>query len=122
MLLACSQNPEIDSAAVEDFIVVRQLEQVKSLRMSVNTFRDIARPVGDYHLRYKSGTKYYLVAFAQRCSLQFGGVTTDERNTSTVLQAHADTIRGCRISRIYRMSKEDTEELRALGRPPRNPN
>ena len=50
LLLACAtQEPNIDSAAVEDFILVRKLEHVDFIRISTNTYRDIMRQIDEYH-------------------------------------------------------------------------
>lgn len=118
LLAGCvSTPPPVDRAAVEDFIVVQHLERVDSLRTGGDSSSDVARHINDYHLRYKSRRKYYLVAFMHRCPPQYGTVTTDVRIGNT-LTARSDTIRGCRIDRIYRMSREQAVELQSLGTAP----
>lgn len=121
LLCSCSlQNRDVDREAVEDYIRVQDLQEVDVIRTRGNLPGDISRYLNDYHLSYKTKQRYYLIAFAHVCPRRYGTVTTDERNNN-LLQAHADSIRGCRISRIYEMTKENAAELRTLGRPPATP-
>ena len=115
---ACAiQHPYFDRQEVEDFISVRGLEEIEYIVTSTNSFTDVSRQLNDYHLRYQSRQNWYLIAFAQRCPDRSGTVSTDVR-TNIILRARADSIRGCRIGRIYRMNKDDVAELRELGKPP----
>jgi len=123
-LSACvTPKPPVDRLAVEDFIAVRSLEQVDIIRTSNSLARDKMRYVTDYHMRYQSGQRHYLIAFIFRCPNQFLTVSTDVRSASNFLHARTDTIRGCRIGRIYRLTRAESVQIRKLGEPPgsRNP-
>jgi len=123
-LSACATpQPATDRLAVEDFIAVRGLERVDIIRTSNSLARDKMRYVNDYHMRYQSGQRHYLIAFIFRCPNQYGTVATDVRGASNFLRARSDSIRGCRIARIYRMTKDESAQITKLGEPPgsRNP-
>jgi len=118
LLSSCAiQTPQTDRAAVEDFIAVHGMEQVDLISTRGNLPGDIARPLNEYHMRYKARGRNFLIVFAHRCPVWSRGVTTDVRS-GNILRAQSDTIRGCRIGKIYRMTREQAVELRTLGKAP----
>ena len=64
----------------------------------------------------------YLVEFQRDCrALRNTEITpdmVDVRQNRNVLRAKFDTIRGCRIARIYEISKAQSNELKVLGDAP----
>lgn len=121
LVAACAARPPgVDRAAVEDYIVTRGLEPISFIRTGVSLNSDDIRPLNDYHMRYRSGQNHYLIAYMFRCPQELGTVSTDVRG-GNYLRAKTDTIRGCRIDRIYRLTPEESEEMSTLGTAPAVP-
>ena len=118
-VLACSTTtkPRGDAQAVRDYVEVGELEDVEHIR----TFsRDSMEYVSDYHVLYKARTSEYLVEFRRICRefRENRMVAPDRRYDYNRLRADEDTIRGCRIDKIYPLTKAQAEELRNLGHAP----
>jgi hypothetical protein len=117
LLAACaSQTEPTVSDAVEDFIVVSELEE-----------SDIVKTRGQYSYKYlseryvilKTRRENYLVRFNRRCrELNEPAVTPDIRFDSNALRAGFDTIRGCRIEKMFAIDEAQAEELTYLGKAP----
>jgi hypothetical protein len=102
--------------AVADFVAVRQLEDVGQIRKGRD---DGWSRVNDYYAVYTTRQQSYLLMFARRCpELEETKVVADRRWDPHTLRARFDTLRGCRIKRIYGLSCADLVELRSLGKPP----
>lgn len=104
------------SAAVEDFIVAAELEEL-----------DMIRTRNDYGWEYLSERFViietrdgeYLLRFQRRCrELNEVPVQPDIRYESNVLRARFDTLRGCRIDKLYAIEPGQADELRNLGWAP----
>ncbi len=116
---ACTSTPKprIDTQAVRDYVEVGELEGVDYIR-TYN--RDSLEYLTDHFVLYEARTREYLVEFRRPCR-DFGdhrAVAPDHRYDHNRLKANEDTIRGCRIARIYPLTKAQAEELRNLGRVP----
>lgn len=115
ILFGCASQPGADTDdAVADFIVVSELQELTVVR-----FRDrySYRPVGKEYVILKTRDDYYLVAFARRChELDDLKVTPDIRYDRNRLWAGSDTIRGCRISRMFAIDEAQAQELEYLGK------
>ena len=123
-LAACagqdSKEPsEADKAvqAVRDLIEVRGLQEVDHMRSSG---RDSWESIDNWFLIYKTRRDTYLVEFDRRCwELDDDArIVADERWDSNKVRARFDTIRGCRIGKIYALNEEDVAEVKNIGEAP----
>jgi hypothetical protein len=103
--------------AVIDFIEVRNLEPLESLKSGTN---DSWRAIGDSFVIYKGRRDEYLVQFVRRCyELKDNSrITPDKRWDSNIVRAKFDTIRGCRIAAIYALDEAEVAELKNIGEAP----
>lgn len=113
LLCGCAAQPEpTENDVVSDFIVVAELEALDTVR-----FRDqfSTRPLADRYALVKARGDQYLVVFRRRCHELYGSVyQPDIRYEGNVLRAGSDTIRGCRIDRIFAIDESQAAELRLL--------
>lgn len=119
VLLACTGNtkPRADTVAVRDYIEVGELEDVDHIR----TFsRDSMEYLSDHYILYKVRTSEYLIEFKRICRefRENRTVAPDRRYDYNRLRTNEDTIRGCRIGKIYPLTSAQAEELRNLGHAP----
>ena len=105
--------------AVRDFVVAAELEEVREIRLR--------RQLGYTELNVRfvlvpTRRNDYLVEFQRDCrALRNTEITpdmVDVRQNRNVLRAKFDTIRGCRIARIYEITEAQSEELKVLGDAP----
>lgn len=117
VLGACATaRPKIDKEAVEDFVSVRGLEEVDKIRTDT---RDGYYELNNYYVIYQTGRGDFLFEFSRRCwELDEQRVTPDDRWDGNTIRARFDTLRGCRISKIYGLTETDADELKQLGEPP----
>lgn len=124
VLAACagqdSKEPtEADKAvqAVRDLIEVRGLQEVDRIKTSG---RDSWNSIENWFLIYETRRDTYLVEFNRRCYELDDDtrIVMDERWDSSAVRARFDTIRGCRIGRIYLLNEEDVAELENIGEAP----
>ncbi|MGB5510875.1 MAG: DUF6491 family protein [Woeseiaceae bacterium] len=114
---ATSSESEI-SNAVSDYIKVAELEEQDSIR-TMGDYRH--RIISQRYVTVEANTENYLVEFTRRChELTQQMITPDIRYEKNILRSRFDTIRGCRIGRIYAIDKGQAEELRNLGEAPGN--
>jgi hypothetical protein len=117
LLAACATSkPELEQQAVDDFVAVRGLESVDSIRTeSFDNWTDI----NEHYLIYSARRGEYLIRFARACwEIRDNVVVPDRRWDASHIQARFDTIRGCRIAEIFALTEADAIELRQLGDPP----
>ena len=124
LLTACaSQDPErqqaVDEAvqAVRDFIEVRGLGEVAKMP---SASRDSWESIENYFLIYEGRRDTFLVEFNRRCYELDDNtrIVADERREAGIVRSRFDTIRGCRIHRLYALTEDEAEELRNLGEAP----
>ena len=117
VLGACATaRPQIDEEAVEDFISVRGLEQLDRIRTDTS---EGYYELNEYFVIYQTRRGDYLFEFARRCwELDDRRIRPDERWDNNTIRARFDTLRGCRIANIYRLTETDAEELKQLGEAP----
>ena len=118
-LCACISAPthHVDTQAVRDYVEVGELESVDHIR---TYHRDSMEYLSEFFILYEARTKEYLVEFRRSCR-EFRdnrAVAPDHRYDHNRLRAKEDTIRGCRIARIYPLTSAQAEELRNLGHAP----
>lgn len=125
MLLAgCAGQEETDDPstqdigqAVRDFIELRELEELDELRSGTNDGWSV---LDETFILYSGRKDTYLVEFARRCwELQdHTRITPDQRWDSNTIRARFDTIRGCRIGKIYALTDAEVAELENIGEAP----
>ena len=117
VLAACvTTRPQVDKESVEDFVSVRGLEQVDSIR--TNTSEGYYE-LNEHYVIFQTRRGDYLFEFARRCwELGERRVTADKRWDNNTIRARFDTLRGCRIARIYGLTDAEAEELKQLGEAP----
>lgn len=103
--------------AVRDFIAVRGLEERDKMPSSSG---DGWESIENYFVIYKARRESFLVEFNRRCwELDDNTrIVADERRDAGAIQARFETLRGCRIHRIYALSPDEADELRNLGEAP----
>ena len=117
LLSGCATSSESEiSDAVSDYIKAAELEEQDSIRtMGKFSYRIISQR----YVTLETHKENYLVAFSRRChELDQYEVTPDIRYEKNILRTRFDTIRGCRIGRIYAIDKGQAEELKNLGDAP----
>ncbi len=121
IVAACSsttQRPQ-EIEAVRDYIVAAELEEVTEIRMREQLSYTY---VNDRFVTIDTRRGDYLVEFLRDCwALRRNDFTpemVDMRDNQNVLRARFDTIRGCRIGKMYEITAEQREELTALGDAP----
>ena len=82
--------------------------------------RDSWKELGDYFVIYDAHRNSYLVEFVRACyELRDNTtITPDERWDTKWLRARFDTLRGCRIRKIYALTEADVVELGQIGESP----
>ena len=113
LLVACAAQREsgVDEA-IADFVVLSELEEMDRIRTR-NQFG--ASELTERYAILKTRKDIYLVEFL-RCppKLNNGDVTPDIRYDKNVLRPREDTIRGCRIKKIFAIDEAGAEELKLL--------
>ena len=118
---ACSsttQRPQ-EIEAVRDYIVAAELEEITEIRMRGQLSYTY---VNDRFVTIDTRRGDYLLELNRDCwelrRNDFTPEMVDVRDNPNVLRARFDTIRGCRISKMYEITAEQREELTALGDAP----
>jgi hypothetical protein len=108
-----------ETEAVRDFIFANDLEEVEQIRFFQNFSYTY---VNDNYVTIPTNSGDYLVEFTRSCpelrQMQFTSDMVDRRDDNRTLRARFDTIRGCRIGKIYQITEEQRDELSALGDAP----
>lgn len=122
LLLAACATPydtqEIE--AVRDYIVANELTEVDRIRTNFRQFN--YSYLNDQYVTIPTQRGDYLVEFDRLCRdlrrTDFTYEMVDRRNDANTLRARFDTIRGCRIGKIYEVTEAQREELAELGDAP----
>lgn len=103
--------------AVRDFIELRGLEELDDLRSGTN---DSWQQLDDQFIIYDGRREAYLVEFGRRCYELNDNtrITPDKRWDTNTVRAKFDTIRGCRIAKIYGLTEAEVAELENIGEAP----
>lgn len=111
---AAEQSTQDMTQAVRDFIAVRDLQDVDKMSTSSNDSWDA---LDDRFLLYEGRRETHLVEFNRRCwELEDNSrIVADERWSGSYIRARFDTIRGCRIDRIYALAEHEAVELKSIG-------
>ncbi|MBU2676485.1 MAG: hypothetical protein KJP16_05325 [Gammaproteobacteria bacterium] len=112
---ATQPRPPVDEA-INDFIAVSELEEVDIVRTRAQFNHAY---LTDNYVILNAGRDKYLVQFVRRCrELNEINVTPDIRHAAGTLRSRFDTIRGCRIARMFSLDETQAQELRDLGETP----
>lgn len=112
LLVACAAQREsgVDEA-ISDFVVLSELEELDRIRTQ-DQFG--TSELTERYAILKTRKDVYLVEF-QRCPPQFNDeVIPDIRYDKNTLRPRTDTIRGCRIKKIFAIDEAGAEELTLL--------
>ena len=114
-------SERVQNQAVIDFIEVRGLQEVDRIRSSE---RDTWDTITMTYSIYKTRRHRYLMEFARPCYelRDIREVTPDIRANPNVVRAKFDTLRGCRIARLFPLTPEEADELENIGEAPGNRN
>lgn len=104
-----------DTQTIRDYVEVGELEEVQHIRVYRN---DAWAPLSDNYVIYTARTTDYLIEFSRRCrELQDNSmIVGDRRYDHNRLRVNEDTLRGCRIGKIYPLTEGQAKELRSLGK------
>ena len=115
LLAGCADMPEINEAdqAISDYVAVGELESLDSIRTRE---RDAWAGITDYYVIYTTRDGDYLFEFTRPCrELRDPTQVTPDTRHENRIRARFDTLRGCRIHRIYALSEAQAAEIRRLG-------
>lgn len=118
VLAGCTTTPgRTESDAIADFILVSELEEREAIR-TLNDFN--YEFLTERYFIVKAGRDQYLGQFRRPCREfnQSNNVPMDVRYERNTLRSRFDTIRGCRISKMFALDKTQAEELRYIGMAP----
>lgn len=120
LLAACATSyEEQEVEAVRDYVAAAELEEVDEIRYFS---RMSHRYVNDFFVTVDTRREQFLVEFNRRCldlkRSDFTPQMADIRRDNDVLRARFDTIRGCRIGRIYKITDLQLIEVHDLGDAP----
>ena len=123
-LAACaSQDEQAEEStqdvnqAVRDFVELRELEELDALKSGTN---DSWQQLDDRFIIYSGRRETYLVEFGRRCYELNDNtrITPDKRWDANRVRARFDTLRGCRIAKIYGLDEAEVAELENIGEAP----
>ncbi len=102
--------------AIEDFIAAAELEEVEKVRTRGHYGYSY---LSDEFVILRTRDGEFLVRFQRRCrELNQLPVQPDLRYDSNNLRPRVDTIRGCRIDKMYALHPGQVAELEYIGEPP----
>jgi hypothetical protein len=102
--------------AVRDFIAVREMAEADEIRTASN---DRWEKIDQNFIIYEARKGSYLIEFSRRChELDEYPVVPDARTSGNVVRARFDTLRGCRIAKMFPLTEGETAELMTIGESP----
>lgn len=111
-----AQQRADEDVAIEDFIVVSELEPLKVARFR---HQYSYRQLTENYVVLTARDDHYLVGFKRRCrELNMRPIVPDVRYDRNALRVGADTIRGCYIGSIYAIDRTQADELENIGQGP----
>ena len=115
LVAGCAGTPETpaERQAVRDYVEVGELEQADKIRTHGS---DKWLPASDYYALYKSRDGWYLLEFTRICREMTDNtrITPDRRYDHNVMRRGIDTLRGCRIDKMYPLTEAQAQEVEAL--------
>ena len=117
LVAACAGTPEVpaDTQAVSDYVAVGELREVDRVRTHGS---DTWTPVTPRYAMYRGRDGYFLLAFTRPCREMTDNttITPDRRYDYNAMRRGIDTLRGCRIDRMYPLTEAQALEIEALAR------
>jgi hypothetical protein len=119
-LAACAAQEEVTTQdteqAVRDFIAVRQLAETDQIRTAND---DSWKEIDKKFVLYETRKDVFLMEFTRRCNeLNEIPVVPDARHSGNTVRARFDTLRGCRIAKIFPLTEGEVAELSNIGASP----
>jgi hypothetical protein len=120
-LAACagqeSREVNEEEQAVRDFIEVRGLAELNEIRVRDSAGWD--KITGKFII-YNTRRESFLFVFARNCyELDDNtNIVADIRHSPNIINARFDTLRGCRIDKIYALTEAEVAELLQIGEGP----
>jgi len=115
LVAACAGTPEIpeDTQAVRDYVEVGELEEVDRIRTHGS---DEWTPVTLHFAMYSARDGRFLLEFTRLCREMYDNtaITPDRRYDHNVMRRGIDTLRGCRIDKMYPLTEAQAQEIEAL--------
>lgn len=115
LFVACAGTPEIppETQAIRDYIEVGELQEVDSIRTRPT---DGWAAATSYFALYEGRDGPVLLEFSHLCREMHdrSTVTPDRRYDHNIIRSRADTLRGCRISKMYPLTEAQALEIEAL--------
>jgi len=119
LMSACATQADTDdSAAIDDFIAISDLHEVRIVR-TLDDFDYDA--LTDRYVIVEARRDYYLVELYGRCRelmTEYADIQPDIRPEAKAIRTGEDTIRGCRIKAMYEIDKVQAMELNEIGEAP----
>ena len=116
---ACAGTSETppNLQAIRDYVEVGELQDVDHIRTHRN---DAWHPATLHFAIYNGRDGYFLLAFNRVCREMVDStvVTPDRRYDRNIMRRGSDTLRGCRIDRIYPLTEAQAQEIEALANIP----
>lgn len=117
LITACAGTVEIpaDTQAVRDYVEVGELQEVDRMRSHVNDGWSV---ITDNYVLYRSRDGQFLLEFSRICHglTDSTRVTPDYRSDHNTIRSRFDTLRGCRIDKMYELTEAQVLEIEALVR------
>ncbi|MGI9200441.1 MAG: DUF6491 family protein [Woeseiaceae bacterium] len=119
ILAACASQEEQETQdteqAVRDFIAVRGLPEGDRIRTDGT---DSWEKIDQNFIIYEKRKEAFLIEFARRCNeLDEVPVVPDVRHGNEI-RPRFDTLRGCRIAKLYPLNEAEVIELKDIGEAP----
>lgn len=115
LLAACAGTPEIppDTQALRDYVAVGELQETDRIRTHGS---DDWQPLTLHFAMYGARDGRFLLEFSRRCREMYDrtSVTPDWRYDHNVMRPGIDTLRGCRIDKMYPLTEAQVQEIEAL--------
>ena len=115
LLAACAGTPETppDTQAIRDYVEVGELQQTDRIR---TLGKDEWWPLTKRFAIYNGRDGAFLLEFGHTCREMFDNttVTADRRYDRNIMRTGIDTLRGCRIDKMYPLTEAQVQEIEAL--------
>ena len=115
LVAGCAGTPEIpeETQAVHDYVEVGELGQTDRIRTHGS---DASKPLTLHFALYSGRDGRFLLEFTRLCRAMYDHtlITPDRRYDHNVMRRGLDTLRGCRIDRMYPLTEAQAEEVEAL--------
>ena len=115
LLAACAGTAEVpqDTQAIRDYVDVGELGEVDRIRTHGS---DAWKPLTQHFAIYRGRDGQFLLEFTRICRELTDNtrITPDRRYDHNVMRRGIDTLRGCRIDKMYPLTEAQALELETL--------